>query len=152
MVNFRRMEEKDLDEVMLIEKSSFSIPWTRQDFEKSLKKESSIYMVAEEGGNILGYCGLWIVIDEGQINNVAVKQDCRGKHVGTGLMEAMIQEGNQAGVNAYTLEVRVGNAPAIALYKKVGFDGVGVRKNYYSSPREDALIMWKYNKAKEALL
>lgn len=149
MLEFRRMEEKDLDEVMQIEQSSFSVPWTRQDFKQSIEKPTAIYMVAVENLQIKGYCGLWGVVDEGQINNVAVSQQERGQNIGTRLLEALFEEGNQAGLNAYTLEVRVGNVPAIALYKKVGFEEAGIRKNYYTSPREDALIMWKYMKRHE---
>lgn len=152
MLIFRRMEYKDLDEVVVIENSSFSIPWTRQDFEESLKKEHAIYMVVENDGEIIGYCGLWIVIDEGQINNVAVKHNYRGQSIGTGLLNAMMEEGNRLGINAYTLEVRVSNAPAIALYTKVGFESAGIRKNYYSAPKEDAMIMWKYNKVNDNLI
>lgn len=143
MLEFRRMEEKDLDEVMQIEQSSFSVPWTRQDFIQSIEKPTAIYMVAVEDGHIKGYCGLWGVVDEGQINNVAVSLQERGRNIGTRLLEALFVEGEKLGLNAYTLEVRVGNAPAIALYKKLGFKEAGIRKNYYKVPDEDALIMWK---------
>lgn len=144
MLEFRRMKPEDLDEVMLIEQSSFSVPWTRQDFIESMDKPTAIYMVAVLQKKVVGYCGLWGVVDEGQINNVAVSKDYRGQNIGTRLLEALFEEGAKADLHAYTLEVRVGNTPAIALYKKVGFEEAGIRKNYYTAPKEDALIMWKY--------
>lgn len=146
MHEFRRMKVSDLDQVMEIESASFSVPWTRQDFIESIQKPMAIYMVAVEDGRIDGYCGLWGVVDEGQINNVAVREECRGKHIGTGLMESLIDEGTKAGLIAFTLEVRAGNSSAIALYRKTGFIEAGIRKNYYTAPKEDAIIMWKYMK------
>ena len=140
----RSLEERDLDQVMVIEQASFSVPWTRNDFYESIQKENSLYLVAELGGTIVGYCGLWGVLDEGQINNVAVDRAYRGKHIGAYLLQTLILEGEARGLTAFTLEVRVSNVPAIALYHSQGFVDAGVRKNYYISPREDAIIMWKY--------
>lgn len=138
------MKEEDLDAVMLIEQQSFSVPWSRPDMETCITKTSSLYVVAIDGENVVGYCGLWAVVDEGQINHVAVTQQERGKGIGTRLLETLIQEGIKQGLNAYTLEVRISNATAIALYKKMGFQEVGIRKHYYAHPIEDAVIMWKY--------
>ena len=144
MLEIRRMSIEDLDKVMEIEKSSFSVPWTRQDFIESIGKPTALYLVAVSENAVVGYCGLWGVIDEGQINNVAVSKEYRGQNVGTRLLEALIEEGTKEGLSAYTLEVRMSNAPAIALYKKLNFEEAGIRKNYYTNPKEDALIMWRY--------
>jgi len=144
MLEIRRMRVSDLDQVMEIEKQSFSVPWTRQDFTDSIEKPMAIYIVAVEEDEILGYCGLWGILDEGDINNVAVKQGCRGQKIGTKMLEALFEYGKNAGITAYTLEVRAGNTPAIALYHKTGFKEAGIRKDYYTAPKEDALIMWRY--------
>lgn len=144
MLEFRRMKVSDLDQVMEIEKSSFSVPWTRQDFEDSIGKPMAIYIVAVDEDQIVGYCGLWGILDEGDINNVAVRPEYRGQKIGTRMLEALFDEGEKAGLKAYTLEVRAGNASAIALYHKTGFKEAGIRKDYYTAPKEDALIMWRY--------
>lgn len=144
MLEIRRMSIEDLDRVMEIERESFSVPWTRQDFIESINKSTALYLVAESEQTVVGYCGLWGVIDEGQINNVAVCKEYRGQSVGTRLLEALLLEGTKEGLLAYTLEVRTSNLPAISLYKKIGFEEAGIRKNYYTNPKEDALIMWKY--------
>lgn len=144
MLEIRRMSIEDLDRVMEIERESFSVPWTRQDFIESINKSTALYLVAESEQTVVGYCGLWGVIDEGQINNVAVCKEYRGQSVGTRLLETLLLEGTKEGLLAYTLEVRTSNLPAISLYKKIGFEEAGIRKNYYTNPKEDALIMWKY--------
>lgn len=146
MLEIRRMVMEDLDQVLEIEKSSFSVPWTRQDFIESIEKPTALYLVAVLENTIVGYCGLWGVVDEGQINNVAVSKKHRGQRIGTKLLEALFEEGTKEKLTAYTLEVRVGNVPALALYKKLGFEEAGVRKNYYTNPKEDAIIMWRYFK------
>ena len=118
MLEIRRMSIEDLDRVMEIERESFSVPWTRQDFIESINKSTALYLVAESEQTVVGYCGLWGVIDEGQINNVAVCKEYRGQSVGTRLLEALLLEGTKEGLLAYTLEVRMSNLPAISLYKK----------------------------------
>ena len=118
MLEIRRMSIEDLDRVMEIERESFSVPWTRQDFIESINKSTALYLVAESEQTVVGYCGLWGVIDEGQINNVAVCKEYRGRSVGTRLLEALLLEGTKEGLLAYTLEVRMSNLPAISLYKK----------------------------------
>ena len=144
MLEIRPMASDDLDEVMEIEKVSFSVPWTKSDFEDSINKQMALYLVAVMDERIVGYCGLWGVIDEGQINNVAVSKEYRGRKIGFKMLTELLSKGNDMGLEAFTLEVRTSNMPAIALYKKLGFEEAGIRKNYYTAPREDALIMWRY--------
>ena len=142
-MQIRRMSEEDLVQVCELEQQIFSEPWSRQSFADSMKKTENIYLVVEEQGQILGYCGLWGVAGEGQICNVAVRETARNRGVAKAMLGELLRIGNEAGLTAYTLEVRVGNAPAITVYHALGFEDAGIRKNFYSKPQEDALIMWK---------
>ncbi|MBE5962390.1 MAG: ribosomal-protein-alanine N-acetyltransferase [Lachnospiraceae bacterium] len=138
----RRMEERDLSSVVEIENDTFSDPWSYESFRKEAALVNNIYLVVEKEGQIVGYCGLWGIAGEGQITNVAVKQTCRNQRIGEKMMEALLDEGRKAGLTAFTLEVRVGNLFARKLYQKLGFREEGIRKNFYSHPTEDAVIMW----------
>ena len=142
----RRMEEKDVEQIVAIEKDTFSQPWSEVDFRKAWKDSHNIYFVVEKGREIIGYCGLWSVVDEGQITNVAIRRDARGQGLATKMMTALLEEGIKEGLTAFTLEVRVGNHSARSVYKKLGFEEAGVRPNFYDHPKEDAVIMWKYMK------
>lgn len=137
------MEERDLSEVCQIEEDTFSMPWSRQSFLEALRKEENIYLVAEMDGSVVGYCGMWGVVGEGQINNVAVAQKARGKGIASQLFSVFLEEGKKKGLARFTLEVRVSNLPAIHLYEKYQFESAGIRKNFYEHPSEDAMIMWK---------
>ncbi len=139
----RRMEEKDLDQVTAIEKDTFSMPWKREDFLESMSNPSHVYIVACEGDSVFGYCGMWGIAGEGQINNVAVKKEFRDKGIGFGMIQFLLEEGYKLGLEAFTLEVRESNRAAIHVYEKAGFVNAGVRKNFYEKPRENAVIMWK---------
>lgn len=143
MVTFRRMEEKDVEVVSRIEKENFSMPWSPASFLEMLKSGNTFYVVAEEDGKILGSCGVLQVLDEGNITNVVVEKESRGRGIGTAMLKFLFEEGNRQGISAYTLEVRVSNSPAIHVYEKLGFVSEGIRKNFYEKPREDANIMWK---------
>lgn len=141
-MKFRFMEKKDLEQVCEIENKTFSQPWTREDFEASISNPNHIYIVAEEEDEIAGYCGLWMVAGEGQINNVAVREDFRKKGVGYGMLSYLLELGREKNQDAFTLEVRASNEPAIRLYEKLGFHSAGIRRGFYEKPREDANIMW----------
>lgn len=141
-MKFRLMEEKDLEQVCAIENKIFSQPWTRADFLASVQNPEHIYIVAEENDVVAGYCGLWMVAGEGQINNVAVREDFRKKGVGYGMLSYLLELGRQKNQNAFTLEVRASNEAAIRLYEKLGFHSAGIRTGFYEKPREDANIMW----------
>ena len=105
---------------------------------------SYVVAVDERNNKIAGYAGMWIVIDEAHITNVAVLKEYRGKKIGKMLMERQVKDSIVAGAVKMTLEARVSNVTAINLYKKTGFIEVGVRKKYYDDNNEDAVIMWKY--------
>lgn len=139
----RNMQESDLTQVEAIEKANFSIPWSLESFRESMELEHTIYLVAEEDGNIMGYCGMYRVFNEGEIVNVAVAEAYRRKQVASKLLEQLFIHGNELQVDNFFLEVREGNEAAIQLYKKLGFIEAGIRKNFYEKPRENAIFMWK---------
>lgn len=139
----REMQEKDLDQVCQIEEDNFSMPWSRQAFLDSIRHPEQLYLVAEQNERIRGYCGMWIVLEEGQINNVAVDRKFRRQGVASAMFEAFLKQGYEMGARRFTLEVRESNQSAIALYEKFSFQNVGIRKNFYDKPVEHAVIMWK---------
>ena len=134
----------DIDQVLLIEQEAFDTPWTREAFEHEMTTNLySHYLVAEtEDKDIIGYCGMWVVIDESHITNVAVAERMRGNKIGEGLMREAIRVVTEQNVVLMTLEVRVTNDVAKNLYHKLNFQDGGIRKNYYSDTGEDALVMW----------
>ncbi|WP_406685898.1 ribosomal protein S18-alanine N-acetyltransferase [Rossellomorea vietnamensis] len=137
------MTVDDLNEVMEIENQSFSIPWSRDAFLNELEHNHlSTYLVAEDGENLAGYCGVWLVVDEAHITNVAVLPDYRGRGLGESLMRKIMDIAIEFGARVMTLEVRISNMPAQHLYRKLGFKDGGIRKRYYSDNQEDALVMW----------
>jgi ribosomal-protein-alanine N-acetyltransferase len=138
------MELKDIKEVLEIEKACYSTPWSRNSFISEINdNEDAYYFVARSGGRIAGYMGVWFILDEGHITNVAVHPDFRRQGVATSLFNFVFTVGKSKGVNSFTLEVRVSNFGAQRLYTKMGFVFVGVRKGYYQDNNEDAYIMWK---------
>jgi [ribosomal protein S18]-alanine N-acetyltransferase len=142
-MEIRFMTVDDLDAVMEIEHRSFSIPWTREAFYNEIEQNHlSTYLVVEDGECIAGYCGVWLVVDEAHITNVAVLPDYRGKGLGEALMMRIMEIAKQVGARVMTLEVRVSNEAAKGLYRKMGFQDGGIRKRYYSDNQEDALVMW----------
>lgn len=144
-ITIRPMLEADIDAVYAIELESFTIPWTRSAFEKELNaNEHAYYYVAEYGGEIIGYAGMWHVVNEGHITNVAVRENRRGLGAGNALINALISLAKEFGMIGVTLEVRISNYAAQRLYTKNGFVPEGFRKNYYEDTKEDAIIMWKY--------
>ena len=143
MITYRRMTPEDVPFISRLEEATFSMPWSPEAFFQMITKEDTRYYVAEEGGHLLGGCGLWMIAGEGNITNVAVAKDARRRGVGTGLLTYLMQEGNREGVSAYTLEVRISNEAAIHMYEKLGFVSEGIRPNFYEKPTEDAMIMWK---------
>lgn len=146
MVTFEEMLVEHLDQVEEIEKVSFPTPWTRSSFtDELLRNDFAHYIVAVHEGAVIGYGGMWHILDEAHITNVAVRPDCRGKNIGKALMLEIIRQAVTMGVNSMTLEVRPSNKAARRLYHVLGFEERGVRKRYYSDTNEDAIIMWKEN-------
>lgn len=139
----REMKENDLKEVYAIEQETFSDPWRKEDFLDSLTEPNNGYLIAELDGAIAGYCGYWGIAGEGYIYNVAVKKEYRRQQVGFRLLSDLIKRAEVKGIAAFTLEVRVTNEAAIRLYEKLGFVQSGIRKEFYTKPVEDAVIMWR---------
>ena len=138
------MTSGHLDDVYIIETECFSHPWSRQSLEEELNNETSLFLVAKEGNEVIGYIGMSIVIDEGYIFNVAVRESYRNKGVATALINELVTYGKKNNFSFITLEVRESNLPAISLYSKFGFIKAGERKDYYSNPKENAILMTKY--------
>lgn len=159
----RKMTEEDIKQVVEIEKECFSLPWSEKSFEDSLKREDTIFLVCEQelyqtceeyaddiqkqplscipDKKILGYIGMYCSFEEGEITNVAVLPLARKKGVGNRLINSLKEIAKKQNLERIVLEVRVSNQPAISLYKKNSFVSVGIRKNFYEKPVEDAKIM-----------
>ena len=140
----RKMTAYDVSAVAEIERECFSSPWTEQGLLSETENPSAEFYVLEENGVIAAYMGMHIVLDECYIANVAVKGAHRKKGYGQRLVENALRAAQDKSCFFITLEVRVSNIPAISLYEKCGFDKVGERKDFYSAPKENALIMTKY--------
>ena len=135
------MDRSHLAGVAELERMCFSPPWNEAMLEEELYNDTASFIVAEgEDGSVLGYAGLHVILDEGYIDNVAVRPSCRRMGLGDKLLDVFIRFG-QANLAFLTLEVRPSNTPAVALYEKNGFKEVGRRPNYYDDPKEDALLL-----------
>jgi ribosomal-protein-alanine N-acetyltransferase len=135
----------DLDAVVDIEQASYTNPWTREMFRWELENwaVSYLYVARTDQHRVAAYCACWLVFDELHINNLAVRPDCRRHGIGTQLLQQLIHEGRRLGARRATLEVRRSNEVARRLYEQLGFRIAGERPRYYSSPVEDALILWR---------
>jgi len=138
------MQSYHIDHIHKIECDSFAVPWSRDSFVKELENPHAIYIAAAaKNRDIIGFAGMWHVVNEGHITNIAVSPEYRGIGVGDALVSAMIQIAKDYKMIGITLEVRMGNEPAQKLYIKHGFVFEGIRKNYYTDTKEDAIVMWK---------
>ena len=139
----RPMTIEDCEQVAQIEAASFSVPWSLRAFTETVVKKNFRYFVAEEAGEILGYCGFLFVLDEAEIPNVCVKESARCRGVGKQMMTVLMEEAKKLGMAMLYLEVRESNSPASALYQRLGFEENGIRKNFYEHPVENAVLMSK---------
>ena len=137
------MNESHVAQVAALEKICFSDPWSENSVATELKNPLSCWLVAEEDGEVAGYVGSQTVMDESDMMNVAVHPDYRRKGIAEKLVMELVEALKKRDSRCLTLEVRASNEPARALYEKLGFVQVGLRKNYYRNPREDALILRK---------
>ena len=137
----RRMNTDDIRPVADIELQCFSLPWSENAFEESLKQSYSLFFVAECEGVVAGYVGVYHIGDEYDITNVAVSSAYRRKGIGRRLLEEVELYATLHNVQAVTLEVRESNTPAIKLYEAMQYKNIGIRKNFYEKPTENAIIM-----------
>lgn len=141
-IMIRRMNTLDIDGVLAVEQQAFTTPWSREGFVDEMRNELAYYLVLVDGGKIIGYAGMWLIVDEAHVTNVAVLKEYRGKKLGEKLMSTLLEHAKNRGALRMTLEVRVSNEVAQGLYHKFGFTSQGRRRNYYTDTNEDALIMW----------
>ncbi|MBQ2747372.1 MAG: ribosomal protein S18-alanine N-acetyltransferase [Firmicutes bacterium] len=140
----RAAEIKDASEIAEMEKLCFTTPWSLESIQHEIAENKlALYVVGEVDGKVVGYVGIWLIVDEGHITNVAVHPDWRRKHIGEAIIKTLIDVTESHGVVAHTLEVRASNIPAQKLYEKFGFMSVGIRQGYYEDNGEDAIIMWR---------
>ncbi|URZ07920.1 ribosomal protein S18-alanine N-acetyltransferase [Clostridium felsineum] len=140
------LKKEDIDSIIAIENLCFPTPWTKESMEGELNNKFAKYLVIKKDNVVIGYGGLWLIIDEGHITNIAVHPEFRGIGIGNIIVKELIKLCYIRNISSMTLEVRVSNIVAQNLYKKFGFKEAGIRKRYYSDNDEDALIMWKNEK------
>jgi ribosomal-protein-alanine N-acetyltransferase len=145
--DIREAESKDAAAIAEIETLCFSPPWSLEDFLYEIEEnELAHYLACFDGPRLIAYAGLWAVLNEGHISNVAVHPDFRGRGVGAALIDALIEWARRLWeLSDFTLEVRASNVAAIRLYQNAGFREEGRRRRYYTNPTEEAIIMWLRN-------
>ncbi|HCC08099.1 MAG TPA: ribosomal-protein-alanine N-acetyltransferase [Clostridiales bacterium] len=141
-ISIKKMTNNDINDILILEEKCFSDPWTRSMFEGELEHENVYYFLAEHNERIIGFVGFWDIIGECHITNICITPSMQNGGIGTFLMEYLIKFCKNKSINAATLEVRSSNTQAINFYLKLGFRNEGIRKNYYTRPSEDAVIMW----------
>lgn len=139
----RRMTSEDVSAVAAIEQECFSMPWSEKSFLDSISREDTVFLVCVDEATqfIAGYIGMYLSFDEAEITNVAVTTSNRKRGCGQMLVEAAKAEAQKANAECIFLEVRKSNVSALSLYKRNGFEAIGIRKNFYERPNEDAIIM-----------
>ena len=137
--------DRDLSGVLEVDEASFTRPWTRAMYTSEFlsRDTSRLYVLRSPEFHVAGYCAAWFIVDEVHINNLAVRPQCRCRGYGGALLQYVLAEASQAGLRRATLEVRRSNEAARRLYERFGFRIAGVRRDYYSHPTEDALILWR---------
>ncbi len=139
------IQETHLPVMLEIEKLSNSSPWSERSFRNEIDHPHGVMLAAVLDGEVVGYGGGWLVVDEIHITNVAVHPEARGLGIARRLMIELLTRAQQAGMSCSTLEVRVGNAVAIGLYESLGYRVTSRRKEYYPDNKEDAVVMWLYD-------
>ncbi len=140
----RKMTAQDLDGVMQVELESFPLPWSRASYLGELKNTFANYLVCDVGGQIVGFGGIWVVFEEAHITNVAIASEHRQRGLGKLLMDRLEAIAREKRAQRILLEVRTSNYPAQSMYNSLGFIPTGLRKEYYTDNKEDAIIMTKF--------
>ena len=142
-ISFENMKKTHLDDVVEIERHSFPTPWSREAyFHEIAGNDFAYYTVALLGQKVVGYCGMWVILDEAHVTTIAAHPNHRNRGLGALLLNQMINEAKRRGCIKMTLEVRPSNDHALRLYNKTGFVSHGLRPGYYADTGEDAIIMW----------
>lgn len=145
-VTLAPMVEADIPRVLEIEQSSFPTPWPPDAYRHELRENRlATYLVARLGDRLVGYAGMWVILDEAHITTIAVEPALRGQHIGERLLLGLIDAALERSARWMTLEVRRSNLAAQQLYRKYAFREIGTRKAYYADNREDAIVMWTGN-------
>ncbi|WP_343210412.1 ribosomal protein S18-alanine N-acetyltransferase [Anaerolentibacter hominis] len=137
----RRMEPGDAGAAAELEAELFALPWSEQGFLDALDRPDTLYLAAIQEEKLAGYCGMWCVLDEAEITNVAVRPSFRRRGIGREMLTELIRRGRKRQISTFFLEVRESNEAAIRLYESLGFAVNGLRKNFYDRPRENAVLM-----------
>ncbi len=137
------MHIQHVPQIAALEEATFSLPWDEASIRAELENPLALWLVCTENETVLGYVGSQTVFEDADILNVAVRPEARRRGIAAALLRELEPMLTARGAERITLEVRASNAPAIALYRKLGYVQVGLRKNYYEKPREDALILQK---------
>lgn len=140
-LSFSQIAKSDADYLAELDKKCFSSPWSREAFSKEAENPLAEYVIAKIDGKAVGYGGFWAVLDEGQITNIAVSENFRRIGIGKEILARLIERAREKKLKKLTLEVRESNFSAIALYSGFNFAKTGLRKNYYKSPTENAVLM-----------
>lgn len=143
MITFHKMTVQDLDAVSDMESRIFSMPWSREAYQRALLDPNVCYVAAKEGTVLAGSCGVRNILSDGEITNVMVDEPYRGRGIGRAMLQKLLVCGKEMGAVQFFLEVRCSNEPALRLYRSCGFEVEGVRKNLYSNPTENGYVMWK---------
>jgi ribosomal-protein-alanine N-acetyltransferase len=138
-----RMAERDLDEVLAIERNSFPSAWSRGSYERELRNDNCYYFCLRSAGVLVAYAGMWIIVDEAHITTIAVHPQWRRRGLATHLMRVLIGLAQTEGAIRLTLEVRERNEAALALYRRLGFEQRGILPGYYGDTGENGIVMWK---------
>lgn len=142
-ISFENMKQTHLNDVVEIEQHSFPTPWSREAYRHEIAgNDFAYYTVALLGQKVVGYCGMWVILDEAHVTTIAAHPDHRNRGLGALLLNQMINEAKRRGCIKMTLEVRPSNDHALRLYTKSGFVSHGLRPGYYADTGEDAIIMW----------
>ena len=144
-LRFEPFQESHLPQILAIEKESNSAPWSERSFRNELEHAYGIFIVAILNSKVVGYGGIWLVVDEAHVTNIAIDPEQRRQGIGKRLMVELLEAAKAAGMACSTLEVRASNEAAIKLYEQLGFVNAATRKGYYPDNKEDAVVMWLYN-------
>jgi ribosomal-protein-alanine N-acetyltransferase len=141
-VDIEKMKREDVSKVMEIERQCFATPWHESAYVTELSNRSAYYVVAKLDGEIVGFTGMWVILDEAHITTIGVDPKHRGKRIGEQLLMALLDEAQKRHAKRATLEVRKSNKVAQNLYHKYGFIPAALRRGYYTDNGEDAIVMW----------